>query len=269
MIINDIIHGDCIDMLALLPPASIDLILTDPPYHTTDLAFDKATHNNYNDIYTELKRVLKPAGWFFCFGTIPMLANIIKNDWRPKFEYIWVKPTGAPPTHNTIHPMMVHEIIGAFIKPSLKKVNDLYYDKKSLETPGKPYTRKFNEKYVLTEFEKSNRRRVTDKDGKIKNFTVNNKGTRVGKSILEYPHKSCMKLGERTKHPTQKPEGLLKTIIKAYCPPDGIVLDPFAGSGSTLMSARALGRQFIGIEKDQTYYKLIKQRLSNIMETKC
>ncbi|MEX0828264.1 MAG: DNA methyltransferase [Haliea sp.] len=62
-------------------------------------------------------------------------------------------------------------------------------------------------------------------------------------------------------HPTQKPVGVLKPLIKTFCPPGGIVLDPFCGSGSTLVAARAVGREYIGIELDRSHHRNACMRL--------
>jgi site-specific DNA-methyltransferase (adenine-specific) len=62
-------------------------------------------------------------------------------------------------------------------------------------------------------------------------------------------------------HPTQKPVGALRPFVEAFCKPGGIVLDPFCGSGSTLVAARELGRNFLGIELDRQHYRTACQRL--------
>ena len=73
--------------------------------------------------------------------------------------------------------------------------------------------------------------------------------------VIEFPY-----TGNKL-HPTQKPIPALKPLIEAFCPPRGIVLDPFAGSGSALVAARQLGRQFIGIELDQQHHATATARL--------
>jgi adenine-specific DNA-methyltransferase len=65
-------------------------------------------------------------------------------------------------------------------------------------------------------------------------------------------------------HPTQKPLGALKPLISAFCPPGGIVLDPFAGSGSTLVAAKQLGRRFIGFEIDPQHHRTATARLEEM-----
>lgn len=62
-------------------------------------------------------------------------------------------------------------------------------------------------------------------------------------------------------HPTQKPTTALTPLVNAFCPPDGIVLDPFAGSGSTLVAAKQLGRRYVGIEIDAQHHRTATTRL--------
>lgn len=63
-------------------------------------------------------------------------------------------------------------------------------------------------------------------------------------------------------HPTQKPVGSLKPLVGAFCPEGGLVLDPFCGSGSTLVAARNLGRNFLGIELDPVHHATATERLA-------
>jgi site-specific DNA-methyltransferase (adenine-specific) len=70
--------------------------------------------------------------------------------------------------------------------------------------------------------------------------------------------------GEGNDHPTVKPSALMQYLCRLVCPPGGVVLDPFAGSGSTLLAARALGMRAIGIEREEKYCRLIAQRLGGV-----
>lgn len=261
LITNKIYHNNCLTVLKKIKSESISLILTDPPYHTTNLDFDDDNNNYYPEIYTELKRVLKPNGWFFCFIAFEMIPEIFNAGWKYKFNYIWIKPNITPKTINAIFPFKKHEIIGAFIKPELKVMSKLYFDKKSLETKGNSYQYSRKSQGPMSQYTDQCNVFSKDKTGKVKDFTKINDGKRQGNTILEYPNKPSMDIMERTEHPTQKPEGLLKIIINGYCPVNGIVLDPFAGSGSTLLAAKKSKRKFIGIEKDSNWYNLIKSRL--------
>ena len=64
-------------------------------------------------------------------------------------------------------------------------------------------------------------------------------------------------------HPTQKPTGIFTPLLEAFTKPGDVVLDPFAGSGSTLVAARDLGRQFVGIELDETHQRTASTRLAS------
>ena len=79
--------------------------------------------------------------------------------------------------------------------------------------------------------------------------------------VIQWTHYTGNKL-----HPSQKPLNVLLPLIKAFCPADGTVLDPFAGSGSSLVAARQLGRQFIGIELDEQHHRTATARLQEAQQ---
>lgn len=255
---NNIIHGDAFKLIKKIKNESVDLICTDPPYGTTDLSFD--AERPPLELYTELKRILKPNGWFFCFGTMEMFCDILQAGWRRKFEYICIKPAPIPITHNTIRPMNKHEIIIACIKPELKKVTDLYYDKKAIRTKGVPYSRA--QPANLGHFTSANRiRPPPPKEG----FTHTNDGIREPTSVLSMHSTNRLKVKERYGHPTQKSLAILDTIVKGYCPPKGLVFDPFAGSGTALISAHKNGRNYLGFEINKEYYDIIQRRFAELL----
>jgi site-specific DNA-methyltransferase (adenine-specific) len=67
-------------------------------------------------------------------------------------------------------------------------------------------------------------------------------------------------------HPTEKPVGLIANLITAVTKPDDLILDPFAGSGSTLVAAKKSGRRFIGVELDDEYYEKARRRIEEVVE---
>lgn len=260
--INQIFNENCIDTISRIDDESIDLILTDPPYHTTNLEFDKTEIPK--NLYSELKRILKSHGWFFCFGTIEMFMDILQAKWKRRFDYIWVKPRHAMQSYNATKPFSQHEQIMACIKPELTQMSKLYMDKKALETKGKPYN-SIRKERTTSLYLQSENIIPRDNNGKPKGFIQNNTGQRVGTTILKAPTKNTMKYNERTPHPTQKPLSLLQTIIKGYCPKDGLVFDPFMGSGSTCLAAKLTSRNFIGSEISKTYFQISQNRLNSTL----
>ena len=229
--LNKIYLQDCFEGMKLIDDKSVDLIVTDPPFLTTDCDFDK-TSIDWTILFDEYYRILKNNGWFFMFGTIEMFSEVIKNkDWKRKFEYIWIKPSIIPCTHNTMRPATQHEIICAFIKSNLKKVTN-------------------------------NRRVPIDRNGNKKAMTIINKGFRVGSTVIHYPNKNKLPYNERTSHPTQKPYNLIELIIKGYSAENSIVLDSFIGSGTVALACKNLNRNFIGFENNLEYFNIAQKRLN-------
>ena len=250
--INKIYHDDAINILKEIPDNSIDMIFTDPPYNTTSLKIDNVNFN-LMDYMKSFQRILKPNGWFFCFGSAEMLS-ILLTIFKFKFQYIWEKPSGMP-QHLSYSPLQIHENIWSVIQPELKKISSLYIDKKSLRTKGVAYIRK-NGCRVKTQF--------TVEQGHEKITTIN-LGYREGVSILRYPNKPVMKFKERTPHPTQKPIDLCKLICNGYCKKGGLILDCFMGSGTIPLAAKLTGRKYIGIEINKEYYDMADKRLRSTL----
>ena len=134
-------------------------------------------------------------------------------------------------------------------------MSNLYMDKDILAKAGDPYTRKSGS--GNTEF-------VASQGHEPKIVTIN-EGRREGTSVLEYPNKFAMPRWQRTPHPTQKPLDMYELLIKAYCPPDGIVYDPCAGSGTAAVAAKRAGRKYCCIEIDKEYYDVMRRRLESMI----
>ena len=231
-----------------IPRKEYDLVITDPPWNATGIAFDKQGFD-HDHLAEWITWNMKQNAW--CMAFLPFSAAIeFAEHMRNKFIYVWKKPTGIYRT-TVMRPVLAHDLIYAFIRPDLKKVTDLYMDKKKLRTKGKPYKDRPHSK-KNTEYSEA---MGIYPDGK----TTTNTGYREGTSILEF---SSMKgkPKERTGHPTQKPLALLKYLINAYCPPGGVVLDPTLGSGTTMMACELEGRTCVGAEKNPKYRAMIKKR---------
>ena len=254
---NEIIHGNCLDVLPTLPTGSVDLILTDPPYGTTKLKLENAF--DIADVLPELKRVLKPNGWFFCFASFELGAVIHNSQaWRYKFRYIWVKSHPAPKHGTSKRPMHIYEDLFVFNLKTLKLQSDMYFDNDSIRTSGSAYKQKSGKQRQF---------------GRSQNFgagvlTVND-GYREGVDVVYFPSKTQMPKSECMDHPTQKPLELCKLIVRGYCRPNGLVIDPFGGSGTTAVAAKLTGRRYVSIERDSKYHAITKHRLGESVPELC
>ena len=207
ILINQVTHGDSVKLLRQLPDASVDFILTDPPYvvrYKDDKGRRIANDDNTRwmfPAFAELYRVLKPDRYCVSFYGWSM-AHRFLNVWRecgfqPVDHFVWVKRYASR------------------VRFTQRKHEQAY-----LLIKGNPVPPKL-----------------------------------PPSDVLEWKYS-----GNRL-HPTQKPVGALMPLIKAFSGVNDVVLDPFAGSGTTGVSARQCGRRFILIEKDAEYFQAAKKRL--------
>ena len=246
------IHGAYQDHLDAVPDGSADMIIIDPPYETTNLKIDK-NNFDFDMLYKTCAQKLKINGWLFAWLPIERYGHVC-DYLRLKFPYVWVKSSPVP-NHDGKLPMMIHEPCCAFIRKDLEHVTDLYMDKMVLRTKGEAYTRERSD--PKSEFCKS--------QGHGAHTTVND-GYREGTSVLYNVSKSRMYHWERTDHPTQKPLSIYKLLIKAYCRPGGLVYDPCAGSGTTAVAAHHTDRNYVCVERDERYFKMMRGRLDMMLQ---
>lgn len=252
---NTIHHGNCFELLPSIPDASVDAIITDPPYETTGLHFDKKGLIDWDLFYSQMKRVLKPTGWFFLFGTLQMYKKA-SDYFRDKFQYIWVKNNIIFQTASAVKPFNKHENIFAFVNFDVK-ASLLTFNKKELRTVGEIYMKV--DKPIKSQ-DKSNF--MKDNYGlEKKEYIRDNKGYREGSTILEAPIAICLPYNQRFSHPTAKPLSLIETLVKGYTNEGDLVLDPFAGSGTTAVACQNLNRNFIAMELHEEYVNIGRKRL--------
>ncbi len=254
--------GDAAEYLSTLPDGAVDLVLTDPPYMSTKLDIDRAfSARDYYRVLRQAVRVAKPSAWYFQFGSLQLHALALGALGPPRFDYIWIKPDASLPPPNVRRPGMQHEQIYAWSMPGLRRPSDLYWNPEALRTYGHPpYGRRstlrtFSDR--STEFTRQARGRLGDRRTRSQS---RRDGSRAPTSLLRAPSKRHLPHTERTEHPTQKPIALCRAIVEGFCPPGGIVLDPFAGSGTVLLAARAAGRHGIGAELNPGYHAMAVAR---------
>jgi len=245
---NNLLHGDCLELMKYIPDNSVDMVLTDPPYGTTACKWD--TVIPFDLMWKELKRITKDNGAIALFGSEPFSSYLrMSNIKMFKYDWIWHKsrPTGMATSKKM--PMKNHEIISLFCKKTTK-----YYPLKEprVDNTGRYKTpvKSWNTGSSSIDGTQKTERVIRDKDFRnpttIKSFN----------SIPNFPKNP-------NKHPTQKPVALLEYLIKTYTLEGETVLDFTMGSGSTGVAAKNLNRKFIGIEKEEKYYNIAKQRIDN------
>jgi|TARA_R100000654_G_scaffold20878_1_gene42161 site-specific DNA-methyltransferase (adenine-specific) len=237
-----LINDDCLKVLPTIPNGSIDLILTDPPYGTTACRWDSIIP--FDPMWKELKRIIKDNGCIALFGSEPFSSSLrISNIKWFRYDWVWEKtrPTGFFLAKK--QPLKIHENISIFYKkqcfynPIKKKADEKKIDKRKTFNPtSNPYL-----------------------GGIIKNRTKDD-GTRFPLSIQKFPS-----ISQKGQHPTQKPVALLEYLIKTYTNKNDTVLDFTMGSGTTGVASKNLNRNFIGIEKDQKYFEVVKQRIEGTL----
>lgn len=244
--LNTIHHGNCFDLLPLIPDGSVDAVITDPPYETTALHFDKKGRIDWDLFYSEIRRVLKINGWFFMFGTLEMYKKA-SDYFRFRFQYVWVKDNFVLMSQSAMQPYQIHENIWCFLQKDLKKVSTAVLKRDELKTYGhEAYSRA---KYVYEdEYSKS--------IGAGEKPEVKDRTWRHGTTVLYYP------MQQGFGHCTAKPVALIEYLLGGYTNEGDTILDPFMGSGTTAVACQNTNRNYIGIEMHEPYVQIARQRLT-------
>ena len=247
-----LIKGSCEDYLKTLPNASVDLIIDDPPYGMTELGWDKAP--DWKQLATLYHNVLTENGLVYIFGKQPSLIEVYNKfsklfDFR--FELIWNR--NNVPWSSNFKPLSTHENIFVFCKKGTPVESTKFYIK-NVMTEGKPYSKLRKRKSPT-----HNHKAYQD------TYLAETGARRYPKSILELPPPIGNKR-EYIGYPTQKPLELIRWILHASTKIDDVVLDPHAGSGTTLLAALSLSRKSIGIELHLEAYNIASKRILKAIE---
>lgn len=227
-----------------LPDRFVHAVITDPPYGSTDCAWDRRV--DLTLWWEQVDRVSTETSVVACFAAQPFATDLI-NSRRKAFRYdlVWDKQQAVGFLNANRQPLRAHELLLVFCRSPGKSVYRPQF------TPGRPYITRAHDRMNASPIYRKRKRVDTINDGR-----------RHPTSILRYPKPSK---AER-RHPTQKPLGLLTWLVNSYSLPGQTILDPFAGSGSTGVAAVQAGRRFIGIERDPTNYRAAFEWLSTVVK---
>jgi len=242
----ELIQGDCLEKMKDIPDKSIDMILCDLPYGTTACKWD--TIIPFEPLWKQYKRLIKDNGAIVLFGSEPFSSFLrMSNIKWFKYDWIWDKERGVGMSTVKFRPMKQHETISVFSGDTHK-----YYPIKTKRDKPLDST---NWKFLTIHSENGN-------------FSSNGKPGRIytdsfPTSVLRFHKDKAECNGLNRVHPTQKPVALFEYLIKTYTNEGETVLDNCMGSGTTGVACKNLNRNFIGIEKDEAYFKIAKKRLIN------
>lgn len=241
-----LMKGDCLERMKEIPDGSVDMILTDPPYGTTACKWDSIVP--LEPMWEQLKRIIKPNGAIVMTAAQPFTSALVMSN--PKMfhhQWIWDKKFAANFPQAKRQPLRTHEDILVF------GLTPKYYPQMiKRDTPIKKGANKgariFGGESGLAR---------EDYDKKVYD-------EKYPDTILKFSSRS----EARGLHPTQKPVALMEYLIKTYTNENETVLDFTCGSGTTGVACANTGRKFIGIELDDNYFEIAKNRVLGVWKEK-
>lgn len=258
-------EGDCRELLALLPPASVDLVFADPPYFLSNGGFTchagrrapvrkgawdasrgVAEDHRFNVAWlAACQRVLKPEGSLWVSGTQHGIFSVGFALQSLGFKLLntvtWYKPNASPNLSCRYFTHSSELLIWAAPRTGPRLLHTFHYADMRVEAGGK----QMRDVWALPPTGEEE----LDGAGQGRVWT------------LTGPKREEKALG---RHPTQKPLALLERVVRASSSKGALVLDPFCGSGTTGVAARSLGRRFLGFDASPEYLGLAKSRLEAV-----
>lgn len=236
MIKFDLRQGDCLEVMKDIPDKSIDMILCDLPYGTTACKWDNVIP--FEPLWEQYNRIIKDNGAIVLFGSEPFSSKLrLSNLKMYKYDWVWNKVTGIGHLVAKLRPLQSTEDIMVFGK------NKVQYHPIMIDRPK-------NKIELGREY-----RRSSIIGGNSKSYS---------KIYTQWYPKNILTFSKTTRnaqHPTQKPVALLEYLIKTYTVEGETVLDNCMGSGSTGVACVNTARRFIGIELDEKYFNIAKERI--------
>jgi len=232
--------GDCLERMKEIPDGSVDMVLVDLPYGTTQNKWDSVIP--FDNLWKEYYRVCKENAAIVMFAAQPFTSLLVASNIKDfKYDWVWQKPKGTGHLNAKKQPMRDKEDVLVFYRKQPTYNPQM--------TEGTPYKDKAGKDH-------SSNSSMTGSYGSYTNFRNDNNGLRYPKQVIKF------RVVERnTVHPTQKPVDLLEYLVKTYTNGGDVVLDNTMGSGSTGVACLNTNRKFIGIEMDEGYFEIAKKRI--------
>ncbi len=249
-------HGDSMIWLNSIPDNSIDMVFADPPYNIKKAEWDMFPSTNAYIYWCmewieQVHRILKPNGTFYVCGFSEIIAELV----APSMKYfsglkwlIWHYKNKANlgKDWGRSHESILH----------FRKSSDFTINIDDVRIPYHNHTLKYPEHPQADSSQYSN-------NGKKHDWTPHPDGAKA-KDVIEIPT-TCNGMNEKTPHPTQKPEELLRKLILVSTNPGDIVLDPFIGSGTTAVCSEQLQRKWLGCDSNEEYLNWAVNRIENVV----
>lgn len=236
------LNGDCLNLMNDIPDQSVDMILCDLPYGTTQCTWDSIIP--FNPLWNHYERVIKDNGAIDLFSAQPFTTLLIASNLKLyRYEWIWEKTSPKGFMNAKIQPLRAHENI------------EVFYKKKPTYNPIKTTGH--------------NRQRAKRRDigceayGKTLKLNEYDSTERYPRSVQIFSSDTQ----KSSLHPTQKPVALCEYLIKTYTKPGELVLDNCMGSGTTGVACFNTDRRFIGIEQREDYFKRACKRIEGLMNS--
>lgn len=252
--------GDCLEVLKLIPSDSVHLVLCDLPYGSTRCKWDCVIDTD--KLWAEYKRILvKPTGVVLLFAQQPFTTKLISANYEWfKYNLIWKKNKTTQYLLANYRPMKCTEDVCVFspggAAAASRHKGNMTYNPQGLvpvnivkKNSEKRIGKMLNQKHHLGENNKL-----------VSNVEYTQTFTNYPNEILEFDIESD------TVHETQKPVRLIEHLIRTYSNPRDVVLDNTMGSGTTGIGCVRTNRRFIGIELEEKYFALSKQRIQEALE---
>ena len=267
MRLNTIYNEDCLEGMKRIPDKSVDMILCDLPYGTTNNAWDEVIP--FEPLWEQYERVVKENGAIVLTASQPFTSKLVssKLEWF-KHEWIWEKQRASNFMRASHEPLKYHENVLVFSKGTLT-INPQRYKVLEIDEIMNMSKKEVDNMMRTKDYDRfgkiDRRKTVRDSDSNKKYLGSEIKRVRNADDGFRNP-KSVLKINNKLNgniHPTQKPVALFEYLIKTYTNKGETVLDNCMGSGTTAIACLNTDRQYIGFELDETYHKLSLERIEN------